>query len=450
MEANAKAQLGTSSVGLPVPRRTAVIRRWMAWSMAAVCVASLAAWYFTRDTLPRTIRIATSPEGGLYHRVGDLLKPVLEKRIGRPVELVVTKGSVQNREKLLDERDGVHLAILQEGAVPLKGLTVVAPLYHDVVHVVVRKGSEIVRVNDLRGKAVVIGPTGSGMRESALVLLRHYGISADDIKQSDRYFRELLTDETLDAAIVTTGFLNHDLRELMESRKFDLLPITDAEALTIHHPYLSPRTIPAGVFEGNPPVPESAIPTVSTTAFLGARENVSEKLVRRALGALYEADIRDSIPTIIPLTEARRTTLGNLHPATRNYYDPFGGIDVLSNLLESLSAVKELLFAFAAGLYLVWDRWRRAKEREEKASLAVLKERLDLFLEQTVKLEQAQMETDDPQKLREYLDEVTRVKLRAIQELTHEDLRGDRMFSIFLLQCGDLAVKIQSKLNHRH
>ena len=53
------------------------------------------------------------------------------------------------------------------------------------------------------------------------------------------------------------------------------------------------------------------------------------------------------------------------------------------------------------------------------------------------------------QRMRELLDEVTRIKLQAIRELTHEALRGDRMISIFLLQCGDLAVKIQAKLSER-
>src|SRR4029078_9641940 len=105
-------------------------------------------------------------------------------------------------------------------------------------------------------------------------------------------------------------------------------------------------------------------------------------------------------------------------------------------------------FALAAGLYLVWDRWRRVQEREERRLIEAMKERLDRFLEETLGLEKAQMETDDPRKLREYLDGVTRIKLRAIEELTHEALRGDRMVSIFLLQCRDLAAKMQTKWHY--
>ena len=421
------------------------MRRSVAIGMLAVIICSLA-WYLTRDTLPAKVRIATSPEGGLYSRVGASLKPILEEQLGRPVEIVHTRGSVENRRKLLAGE--VDFAILQDGSIDSHGLTVIAPLYHEVMHVLVRKGSDLNSIDDFKGRGIAIGPLDSGMHESALILLRHYGLTAKDLRESDRYFAEILTDTAIEGAIVTTGFLNGDLQRVMDTRQFDLLPIRDAESLTIHHPYLTLQTIPTGVFEGHPPVPETAVPSVATTAYLGARQNVSDELVRRTLSVLYERDLRQQIPTLIPLAEARNSTMGNIHRATRSYYDPFGGVELLSNLLESLSAVKELMFAFCAGLYLLWDRWRRVKEREERQVVRVMKERLDQFLEESVRLERAQMETDDPQQLREYLNEATRLKLRAIDELTHEDLRGDRMFSIFLLQCGDLAAKIQAKLHH--
>jgi len=44
------------------------------------------------------------------------------------------------------------------------------------------------------------------------------------------------------------------------------------------------------------------------------------------------------------------------------------------------------------------------------------------------------------------LDKVTRIKLQALDELTHEALRGDRIFLIFLTQCANLITKIQAKI----
>ena len=79
-------------------------------------------------------------------------------------------------------------------------------------------------------------------------------------------------------------------------------------------------------------------------------------------------------------------------------------------------------------------------------ALQKLKDHLDEFLEETIRIEKAQMKTEDPAELSAYLDEVTSIKLEALEQLSHEDLRGDRTFLIFLTQCANLIAKIQRKL----
>jgi hypothetical protein len=56
------------------------------------------------------------------------------------------------------------------------------------------------------------------------------------------------------------------------------------------------------------------------------------------------------------------------------------------------------------------------------------------------------MESNSIPELRGMLDKVTRIKLKALDELTHEALRGDRIFLIFLTQCANLINKIQAKI----
>lgn len=56
------------------------------------------------------------------------------------------------------------------------------------------------------------------------------------------------------------------------------------------------------------------------------------------------------------------------------------------------------------------------------------------------------MRTTDPAELRRMLDEVTKIKLRALRELTEEELYADQAFSIFLMQCSNLISKIQLKI----
>ena len=56
------------------------------------------------------------------------------------------------------------------------------------------------------------------------------------------------------------------------------------------------------------------------------------------------------------------------------------------------------------------------------------------------------MHATDPTRLESLLDEITQLKLKALDELTDDEVRGDRMFSIFLLQCANVINKIQMKI----
>ncbi|MGY8652222.1 MAG: hypothetical protein ACKVJX_01235 [Verrucomicrobiia bacterium] len=57
-------------------------------------------------------------------------------------------------------------------------------------------------------------------------------------------------------------------------------------------------------------------------------------------------------------------------------------------MMDSLAAFKGLTVAFAAGLYLLWTRWRRLKEAERAKVVQIQKKRLDAFLEKTLEIEQ--------------------------------------------------------------
>jgi len=420
------------------------LRTWFALAMFALLLISLAGWYFTSNRLPREIRIATGAKGGLYYRAGEILGQRMQAKTGRSVRLIETKGSVENRELLL--KGEADLAVFQDGAAPLDGLAPLTPLYADVVMVIVRKGSGIKSVRDLAGHGVAIGPHGSGMRESALRILKHYRIEVGELKESERYFGELLENSNLDAAIITSGLTNPDLIKILSAGKFELLTDLDCDALKVHHPFFRPMQIPRGVFGEGPSIPEQPIHTVATAALLTAREDAPAVLVQSAMSALYEGDMVSDLSILIPQKEARDYATVAQHPAARSYFDPYEGVGLLANLMESISAAKELLFAIGAGVYLLWDRAQRRREAELQREVHRQKERLDGFLMETVVIEKAQYETTDPAVLQKLLKDVSEIKFRALRELTAEQLRGDGLFSIFLNQCNGVAREIDAKL----
>ncbi|MDB4731149.1 TAXI family TRAP transporter solute-binding subunit, partial [Akkermansiaceae bacterium] len=192
-------------------------RRWIVIIPVAIIVVSVVVWFVTRETLPKTIRIATAQDGGLYHEFGEALQKSLEERTGRKVELIQTEGSVENA-KLLREGEA-DVAIVQGGSSSFDDLSVIAPLYPEVVHILARSNLSLDSVADLKSHRVVFGPSGSGMRASAERLLEHYGILGEVTDSSDVYFKGFL-DQVTEIKLKALTQLTHE--ELRSDQAFSI------------------------------------------------------------------------------------------------------------------------------------------------------------------------------------------------------------------------------------
>jgi len=64
-----------------------------------------------------------------------------------------------------------------------------------------------------------------------------------------------------------------------------------------------------------------------------------------------------------------------------------------------------------------------------------------------VDIERQYASADAMSDLQGMLRQVMQIKIQALEELTHEQLRGDRVFLIFMTQCSNLIDSIQSKMN---
>ncbi len=425
--------------------RANTLRRLFVAALIFVIALSLVTWFISRDPLPRQITIATARHGGLYHAMGEDLAKAINDWSDVPVKVSVTDGSAENRELLKGEgSERPDLAIVQAAFVSAAKMDVVAPLHPEMVYVIVRRESEVETLRDLAGKSVSLGPVGTGMRQTAVKILEHYGVEVDELENTELFFTELLGDNSpLEAAIATAGLSNSHLEEVLQSNSFRLIPITDSEAIAMKEPFLRSAVIPRGLFSEGPPVPNESISTLATPALLVARDDAPKALVQAALAAVYEGDLALNFPIMIAPNEASSWVPFRMHSVSRSYFNPADRIGFVASVMESLAATKELLFALGAGAYLAWLRWRRLRRKERDAKIQAQKDHLDTLLEKTLRIEREQMGTTDPERLREFLAEVTRIKLRALQEFTEEELRGDTAFSIFLMQCSGLISRLQ-------
>jgi TRAP-type uncharacterized transport system substrate-binding protein len=348
-----------------------------------------------------------------------------------------------------------QLAMYQGGTVALGDAAIAAPLYREVVHVLVKKrvfdvtkyqgrepNGELLRdllIEDDR--EIYAGASDSGMRHSAHEVLKHYGIDAEEVRFTDK------ETPSTEVVISTTGMFSRAMEKRLKTGDYRYLSL-NADALANRHTHFVTHSIPQASYrdQRGRPIPDRDVSTIATTAFLVVRQDASARLVNAALAALYQGDLGREHPDLILRDEARSYLHGMpVHVTARGFFEPYD-VAYLVNLIESLAATKELIVALGASVYLLWSLRRRRHEKVRDAEMEANRVRLDHFVDLTIAIESAQIGETNPTQLAEYLDEVTRIKLEALDELTDAELRGDRAFSIFLMQCANLINKLQLKI----
>ncbi len=424
------------------------LRLFVPLALLVLCgaVAYGVVWYNTkRETLPPEIRVAAGKKDGLYFTFAEQFAKRLQERTGRPVQVVETAGSEENVGLLRD--GGVELALIQTDSLTPSGVAGVAPLFSEPLHFIVRKSSKINSPADLApNRRVALGLKGSGIRQNAFTVLSHYDIPAKNFEQTEDHFAAIANDKSIEAAIVTTGWMNPILEQLIRNEELELIDLPNPEGLATRYPWFTPVTIPSGLYHGKTPLPAKPVRTVAVTALLAGRSDAPDPLVREALATLYETNLPASYPGLIPAKSAKDYNASVMHPGVVKYHDPSAEFKRVSQAMELLSKSKEAIFGLVAGAVVLWGWVRNRRERIAAAADRVQKQKLEGFIDRTLAVELEQMDVTEPEELRAYLRQVTAIKQEALKELTSDKVRGDQLFSIFLSQCAALSEKIQMRM----
>jgi TRAP transporter TAXI family solute receptor len=213
----------------------------------------------------RFFRIGTGGTGGTYYPVGGLIaNAVSTDKIN--VSAVATNGSVANVNGIVggSMESGFSQADINawaytgtgiyEGKPKIEELRVIANLYPESVHVIVKKGAGIKTIADLKGKRVSLDEPGSGTLVNARALLAAYGVSERDIRPE--YLKQVqcaekLKDGTLDGYFQTTGYPQGTLSELAATNGFELLPVDGAvrDKIMAQYKFFAKDAIPDGAYK---------------------------------------------------------------------------------------------------------------------------------------------------------------------------------------------------------
>jgi TRAP transporter TAXI family solute receptor len=233
-----------------------------------VCVAAAALFVPWAAQAQQFFRIGTGGTSGTYYPVGGMIA----NAVSQPGKIVATaqasNGSLANvtaiaggaMESGFVQSDVATWAQkgtgIFEGKPHVPGLRLIANLYPESVHVVVRKGSGIKSVAGLRGKRVALDEPGSGTLVNARTILLAYGIKQSDIKPE--YIKpnqagDKMKDGSLDAFFFTGGAPAGAIAELASAGGgIELLPIDgpQAEALKKGSGFFADDLIADGTYKG--------------------------------------------------------------------------------------------------------------------------------------------------------------------------------------------------------
>jgi TRAP transporter TAXI family solute receptor len=300
-------------------------------------------------------RIGTGGAGGTYYPIGGLIANAVSNPPGsRPCEkggscgvpglvaiAVSTNASVANM-------NAIHAGQLDAGLAGAQSVTqgyngegkfvgnkkdkvrVIANLYPEDMHLVTPKGVTLSSLKDLNGKRVGVAAAGSGTQVSVRMILKHFGITADEAELGLAQSTQRLADGQLDAFFYAGGTPFAALIQLGSTKGFELYRFSDEERKEINQiiPYYVESLIPTGTYESI----GYDVPTVAVNGQFVTSVDQPADLIYDITKALWNKNTRKLLDKghakgkAIRMETALKGVLIPLHPGAERFYREQGMI----------------------------------------------------------------------------------------------------------------------------
>jgi TRAP transporter TAXI family solute receptor len=245
-----------------------------------------------------TFKLATGSEGGVYFSIGLGLRAAIEKSCPEmTIALLPTAGSIENAWLLSNNE--VQFALIQSDIAekfrtgndmfkfPSESMEAIATLFPEAIHIVVRKGSGIKTLEDLRGKIISVGEKNSGTRYNAEDILKYSGIDEREITKkylSPNEVTKAFKDGSIDVAFYTTAVPNHSIVSISDIVEIINLDSTFISGLIKMFPYFKKNSIPQNSYPGQ----RSVISSVGTNLLLVVRKEINKLTIKNITEAIFK------------------------------------------------------------------------------------------------------------------------------------------------------------------
>jgi TRAP transporter TAXI family solute receptor len=298
---------------------------------AASCVPAPAASPFRRTV----VRFTTGPLGGGFYPLGEGLARAYAVSLPNvTIERLPSGGAVANADAIQQGTadlgfafsDVAYIAFgggLGRGSRPYDRLRGIAVLQLTPLHFVVRAGSDIRGITDLRGRRVGVGLPGTGTALTIELLLTAFGLRQGDVQVENLSFDEAarrLVDGSLDAMFDAAIYPAESV-DMATQAGARLLPLVgpSVERLRREYPFFRAAAIPRATYPGVP----AAVRTIGVDSLLICSRDLDESLVHDLTKGFFDAlpSLSSSVDALrfMDLEQSPATPIP-LHPGAARFY----------------------------------------------------------------------------------------------------------------------------------
>jgi TRAP-type uncharacterized transport system substrate-binding protein len=329
----------------------------------------------TRPLPPRTVVMATGPEGGAYQAIGQRYREIFAGH-GVELEFKTTHGSVDNVELLRDPGSGVSVALVQSGitnADESPGLISLGTLFHEPFWLFSAVGP-LETPKALQEMRVSLGRQGSGTYRLGRKVMNLVGLDVNRMQIQDMGATEAgeaLMRGKLDFVGMSLPWEADIVQRLLRDPRIEPISWARADAYVALRPFLTKRILPHGISDLANDRPPRDVTLVASKASLIVHDDLHPALQHLFLEAASEihsspgvfnkvAEFPAAQPIDLPLSDIARQYYRSGQPLLQRYL-PFWLAAYASRLLVILIPIFGIaypLFRLLPALY-GWSMRRR-------------------------------------------------------------------------------------------
>ncbi len=266
-------------------------------SVPGIIVLALTAWVALKSLRfapPGKIRFISGPDGSSYRTQADRYKKIIEA-YGVKVEVIPSRGALENLQKLADPRNKIDVGFVQGGlsdGIKTGGLVSLGSVFAQPLMIYAHSDGPLETLAPLTGRRLAVGPEGSGTRVLALKLLK-----ANDIEGPPTELLAMGGDDAAKALLagsIDAAFLMGDSAtlEVMHSLRgvpgIELATFRQADAYLRKFRFLSKLTLPEGAMDLAKNYPQRTLQLVGPTVELVAKQDLHPALSDLLISAARE------------------------------------------------------------------------------------------------------------------------------------------------------------------